>query len=48
MRFAKGSEGTFRFGAYELNETVWELRRHGRSVVIQRKPFELLLFLVRR
>jgi DNA-binding winged helix-turn-helix (wHTH) protein/tetratricopeptide (TPR) repeat protein len=36
----------FRFGAYELDEQVGELRHRGRPVAIQPKPFELLRILL--
>ena len=37
----------FRFGDYELDEAAGELRRRGRVVEIQPKPFALLALLVR-
>ena len=33
---------TFRFGDFELNVTVYELRRHGRPVKLERRPMDLL------
>src|SRR5438445_4292881 len=37
---------TFRFGDFELNVTVYELRRHGRPVKLERRPMDLLIHLV--
>jgi DNA-binding winged helix-turn-helix (wHTH) protein/tetratricopeptide (TPR) repeat protein len=37
---------SFRFGAYELDEQVGELRRDGIPVPLQPKPFALLAFLI--
>jgi DNA-binding winged helix-turn-helix (wHTH) protein len=39
---------TFRFGTFELDEERWELRRNGRSVPVQRKALETMVFLIRR
>jgi DNA-binding winged helix-turn-helix (wHTH) protein len=36
-----------RFGPFELDESLWELRRNGQPVAIQRKALETVLFLVR-
>jgi DNA-binding winged helix-turn-helix (wHTH) protein len=38
----------FRFGQFELDEQLLELRRDGVRVPIQRRPFDLLMHLVRR
>jgi DNA-binding winged helix-turn-helix (wHTH) protein len=36
-----------RFGSFELDEDLWELRRRGQRVPIQRKALETILFLIR-
>ncbi len=36
-----------RFGPFELDESLWELRRNGQPVAIQRKALETVFFLVR-
>jgi DNA-binding winged helix-turn-helix (wHTH) protein len=38
----------FRFGQFELDEQLLELRRDGARVPIQKRPFDLLMHLVRR
>ena len=43
-----GSRATFRFGAFELDLAVYELRRLGRRVRLGRQPMDLLILLVQR
>jgi TolB-like protein/Flp pilus assembly protein TadD len=38
----------FRFGAFVLDASAYELRRQGRTIKLERRPMELLLFLVGR
>src|SRR5438094_5565667 len=42
------SHDTFRFRDFELDVGAYELRRHGRPVLIERQPMDLLLLLVER
>src|SRR5688572_3497244 len=39
---------TFRFGDFELDVAAYELRRHGRSIRLERQPMDLLIMLVER
>src|SRR6185312_11618041 len=39
---------TFRFGPFELDEGLWELRRGTQTLSVQRKALEAILFLIRR
>ncbi|HUE90182.1 MAG TPA: winged helix-turn-helix domain-containing protein, partial [Vicinamibacterales bacterium] len=39
---------TFRFGDFELDVAAYELRRHGRSVRLERRGMDLLILLVER
>ena len=39
---------TFRFREFELDVAAYELRRHGRSVRLERQPMEVLILLVER
>ncbi|HXU64598.1 MAG TPA: winged helix-turn-helix domain-containing protein, partial [Polyangia bacterium] len=39
---------TFRFGPFELDEGLWELRRGAQTLPVQRKALETILFLIRR
>jgi predicted ATPase len=42
------SPAVFRFDVFELDEHLFELRRNAKLVAIQRRPFDLLLHLVKR
>src|SRR5688500_225017 len=39
---------TFRFQDFELDVVAYELRRHGRRVRLERRPMDLLIFMVER
>jgi DNA-binding winged helix-turn-helix (wHTH) protein len=39
---------TFRFGPFELDEGLWELRRGTQTLSVQRKALETILFLIHR
>src|SRR5688572_28749322 len=43
-----GDGRTLRFGRFELDAALWELRRDGSAVRIQRKPMEVLRYLIER
>jgi DNA-binding winged helix-turn-helix (wHTH) protein len=38
----------FRFGGFELDVSAYQLRRHGRTIDLERRPMELLMLLVAR
>ena len=38
----------FRFGSFVLDVSAYELRKHGRSIKVERRPMELLMLLVDR
>ena len=42
------SRETFRFRDFELDVAAYELRRHGRSVRLERQPMDVLILLVER
>jgi TolB-like protein/Flp pilus assembly protein TadD len=39
---------SLRFGGFELDLSAYELRKHGRSIRVERRPMELLMFLIDR
>ena len=45
---ASGSRDTLRFGEFELDVPVYELRRAGQAVRLERQPMDLLILLVER
>ncbi len=42
------SRETFRFRDFELDVAAYQLRRHGRSVRLERQPMDVLILLVER
>src|SRR5215510_8582479 len=48
MTDASGSSQIRRFGAFELDPAVGELRKHGRKIKLQGQPVEILAMLLER
>src|SRR6188474_3182395 len=48
MHASLGSDGSYRFGLFEVDGPTGELRKQGRAVRLRGRPFDILLLLLNR